>query len=121
MKASSNQILEELEKIKDCIVIVEGIKDIKALNEFGVRNVIGINRRALYRVVEEVSRVVEKSKRRVVILTDLDKTGKKLYGTLNSKLQDFGCRIDNKFREFLFKETQLRQIEGLVRYLEKLS
>ena len=43
----------------------------------------------------------------------IDKEGKKLYGTLSSGLQNHGCRIDNRFREWLFKNTKLRQIEGL--------
>jgi len=47
------------------------------------------------------------------LLTDLDKKGKELYGKLNSGLQRFGVRIDNNFREFLFKKTKIRQIEGL--------
>ena len=109
------------------IVVVEGIKDKKALEEFGIRNILVLNKRPLYAVVEKVATVVDKTKKltgekiSVVILTDLDKTGKKLYGKLNSDLQHFGVRIDNKFREFLFNETKLRQIEGMKKYVERLE
>ena len=109
------------------IVVVEGIKDKKALEEFGIRNILVLNKRPLYAVVEKVATVVDKTKKltgekiSVVILTDLDKTGKKLYGKLNSDLQHFGVRIDNKFREFLFDETKLRQIEGMKKYVERLE
>jgi len=53
-----------------------------------------------------------------VILTDLDKEGKRLYGVISSSLQNFGVKIDHYFREFLSRRTKLRQIEGLVRYFE---
>ena len=53
-----------------------------------------------------------------IILTDLDKQGKELYGKLNSGLQQFGVKVDNNFRNFLFKNTKLRQIEGLTTYIE---
>ena len=53
-----------------------------------------------------------------IILTDLDKTGKQLYGKLSHGLQQFGVKIDNNFRNFLFKNTKLRQIEGLATYIE---
>ena len=129
MKACSEEIREQIAKIIDegCIVIVEGIKDKKALSSLGIENIIAINRRALYKVVEHVSIIMDGIKIktgervRVVILTDLDKTGKKIYGKLNSSLQDFGVRIDNKFREFLFRKTQLRQIEGMVKHLERMD
>ena len=69
----------------------------------------------IYKIIEEVS---EKTKE-AVILTDLDKEGKKLFGKLNSGLSHHGVRVDNKFREFLFKKTKLRQIEGIISYLRK--
>ena len=46
----------------------------------------------------------------------MDKQGKELYGKLNSGLQQRGVKIDNNFRNFLFKNTKLRQIEGLETY-----
>ena len=55
-----------------------------------------------------------------VMLVDLDKEGKKLYGRLRHDLMRHRVKIDDKFREFLFKETKLRQIEGLRRYLDRL-
>ena len=51
------------------------------------------------------------------ILTDLDNEGKKLFGKLNSGLSSHGVRVNNKFREFLFKKTKLRQIEGIDTYI----
>jgi len=119
MKNNSQQILEHLEKIRDSgiLVIVEGKNDRKALAEFGITNVMVLYGKALFEVVEEV----EARTKECIILTDLDKKGKQLYGKLNSKLGQMCVKIDNKFRHFLFRKTKLRQIEGLATYVNKLG
>lgn len=93
---------------ENVLIIVEGVKDRKALNSFGITNIITLNR-PLFSVVEQVAEMTKEC----VVLTDLDKEGKQLYAKLSSDLQRHGVKINNKFRNFLFKETQLRQIEGL--------
>ena len=107
-----------ISELKKCnkLIIVEGKKDKKALEELDVRNIITLNQ-PIFKIVEETA----KKNKEVVILTDLDKEGKKLYGNLNSELQRFGVKVDKKFREFLFKETKLRQIEGISKYIEHVS
>ncbi len=108
--------MEELsawvEKINDdgSLIIVEGIKDKKALEEIGVKNKIKtLSKKPIFSIIEDVS-----ANKKAIILTDLDKEGKKLYGKLKEGLSRHGVLVDNKFREFLFKETKIRQIEGLV-------
>lgn len=105
-----------IEKIKDSniLVVVEGKKDRAALNKIGIQNIIELNKKPLFQIVEEIAN----SNDECVILTDLDKKGKEIYAKLNSNLQRNGVRINNKLREFLFKKTKLRQIEGLTTYLE---
>jgi 5S rRNA maturation endonuclease (ribonuclease M5) len=108
---------DRLSKSKKAI-IVEGPKDKKSLRDVGIsNNIIMLNKRPLYAVVEEAAEISKE----IVILTDLDKEGKRLFGRLNSDLQRFGVRVDNCFREFLFKHTKLRQIEGISTYLATLS
>ena len=63
--------------------------------------------------------VAEKVKE-VVLLTDLDDEGKKLYHELFVNLQKHGVKVDNRLRELLFK-SDLRQIEGLPSYLETIG
>lgn len=115
-----NKKLEELnnfiEKIKNSntLVIVEGKKDKAALQKLGIENVIELSKKPIFQIVEEVAN----SNEECVILTDLDKKGKEIYGKLNSNLQKNGVKVNNKFREFLFKHTKLRQIEGIDTYLE---
>jgi len=105
------------EASKKKIILVEGMKDKRALEEFGVGNIIILKGRALFKVVEEV---IESGKE-CIILFDLDKKGKELFGRVNSRLQHFGVKVDNSFREFLFKNTKLRQVEGLVSYLKRIE
>ena len=94
-----------------CPIIVEGKKDKKALETFGITRVFTIDR-PLFEIVELIS---EKYKC-VIILTDLDKAGKKLYAKLASDFSKRGVHVDNSFLEFLFKHTSLSHIEGLVHY-----
>lgn len=95
----------------DKIVVVEGRKDRKALEGIGVKKIFCIDKKPLYKVAEEVA---EKCKE-AILLTDLDREGRKLYGKLKEMLSNLGVEIDNKFREYLFRETKIRQIEGLCR------
>ncbi|MFH1505901.1 MAG: toprim domain-containing protein [archaeon] len=107
------EILAELEKAKNKLIIVEGKKDIAALRSFGVDNVIQLYKDPIYKIVEKV---VETG-REVLILTDLDKEGKKLFGKLNKELQRRGVKVDNHLRELLFK-TGLKEIEGLDTFIQ---
>ena len=114
------QLQEWIDGINDSekAILVEGPNDEKALRALGIKNlIITINQQPKYKVVE----FIIKLKKEVIILTDLDKQGKKLYGKFNSDLQRFGVKVDNKFREFLQKNTTLDQIEGIKTYHDNLE
>lgn len=101
-----------LEKISDnkVAVIVEGKKDRAALRKIGIHsNIFVLNTKPLFAVAEEIA----ESCGEAVILTDLDDEGKKLYGKLNTLLQRLGITVNNDVRNFLFRNTKLRQIEGI--------
>jgi len=119
MQKEAEELLEWIEKLKEegKLIIVEGKEDKRALGNLGLVNVIQLGRKPLYKVVE----IVVKKGEEVIILTDLDKEGKKIYSRLNHEMGQFGVKIDNRFRNFLFKSTQLRQIEGLDSYIERLE
>jgi 5S rRNA maturation endonuclease (ribonuclease M5) len=124
IESMDNSDLAELEswvdrlKAKDVPILVEGKKDRAALVSLGIpdSNIISIGG-PLYEVVEQI---VSKAKK-IIILTDLDPEGKKLYSRLKSDLSQFGVEVDDKFREFLFRKTKLRQIEGLCAYLDNIN
>jgi 5S rRNA maturation endonuclease (ribonuclease M5) len=97
------------------VIIVEGAKDKASLQKLGLQNIIMLKGKPLYKVVERVAKLTSEC----IILTDLDREGKELYGRLRQDLQKHGVKIDDRFRKFLFKETDLRQIEGLFRYVQR--
>lgn len=110
--------IEDLKKAsKEKIVLVEGLKDKKALGSLGIENIVVLRGRAIFEVVEDVV----KSRKECIVLFDLDNKGRELFGKVNSKLQQFGVKVDNSFREFLFRKTKLRQIEGILSYLKTIE
>src|SRR3989344_2148605 len=117
-KEAAEQFNNHIEKIKssNIIIIVEGKKDRAALNKFGITNIMELTKKPLFQIVEEVAA----SNEECVILTDLDKKGKQIYGKLNSDLQRHGVKVNNKFRNFLLKSTKLRQIEGMDTYVNSI-
>jgi 5S rRNA maturation endonuclease (ribonuclease M5) len=114
-------LIKLIDKLKEdnTLIIVEGYKDKKSLTSLGIsgKRILPLQRKALFKVVEEVA----KKEKKAVILTDLDKAGKRLYSKLNSDLSQRGIYTDNKLRNFLFRYTSLRQIEGLKKYIERNS
>ncbi len=96
-------------------IIVEGPKDKAALRKLGLENIIYLRGKPLFEVVEWVASLTDEC----LILTDLDREGKKLYSVLKAELQKHKVKIDDKFRKFLFKETDLRQIEGLFNFVQR--
>jgi 5S rRNA maturation endonuclease (ribonuclease M5) len=104
-------MLSHLEKIQHKPIIVEGKKDKLALKNLGCKNIIQINRPplGLFNILEKLpSNCTE-----AVILTDLDKKGKQLYHRLKTILTKNRIKVDDRFRLYLFRETKVRQIEGL--------
>gem|GEM_PF-268005 len=115
MKKALKEVIDEIcrviERDRDVLVIAEGKNDKRALESVGFRKVM-ILTKPLYEVVEEIN------ERKVLILTDLDKKGKQIYSKLKKCLNHKGVCVDDKLRNLLF-QTELRQIEGLSRYLDK--
>ena len=116
MQKEGDNLIKFIENIKNSniLIIVEGKKDRIALEKVGINNIVELSKTPLFQIVEEIT----DSNDECIILTDLDKEGKQLYSKLNSNLQKHGVKVNNRFREFLFKNTKLRQIEGINSYIE---
>lgn len=99
------------------VIIVEGPKDRASLKKLGLENIIYLRGKPLFEVVEWVAKITNEC----LILTDLDREGKKIYSVLKAELQKHRVKIDDRFRKFLFKETDLRQIEGLFSFWKRQS
>lgn len=110
---TKEEILKLIEdvKSKNILIIVEGIKDKNSLNYFFLKRIKTLNK-PIYKIIEEIK------EKEIAILTDLDKKGRELYGKLRKEAQKKGIKVNDKLRNALFK-TDLRQIEGLKRYMER--
>lgn len=100
--------VKRLKKSKK-VIIVEGRKDKSALEKLGIKKNIIILNKPIFQIVE----IIASKYKDCILLLDLDKEGRKLYHKLKHDLQKHGIRIDNKFREFLLKETKINNIESL--------
>ena len=112
-------IAREIEKLKkeNPFIIVEGKKDRKALLELGLKNILVLNEtgKSLYVKIEEF---IEKiGKKECIILTDLDKKGKKLYFILKKQFLEHGIKTNGRLREMLIK-ARISHIEGFATFLE---
>src|SRR3989344_4315793 len=96
-------IAEWLEKlvVSGKLVVVEGKNDVIALRDLGVVNVVALNTRPVFSFVEGLS------VKEIVILTDVDPAGKKLYAILKKACVRNGIKVDNVFREWLLRETDI--------------
>ena len=110
-----DELKKEIELLKNSkkLIIVEGKKDSLVLKKFGIKS-ISLTK-PLYKIIEKIK------EKECVILTDLDKQGRKLYSILFRNLQKRKVKVDNRFRLFLLKKTKLKQIEGLDSYMKKLQ
>lgn len=108
-------ILKNIEYLikNDVLVIVEGKKDAKAMRSLGIGKIKVLDTR--YKTIESIE------DKEVALLVDLDRQGKKIYAELKDMLSKRGVRVEDKFRCFLFKETKVRQIEALDRFVGKLK
>ena len=96
-------------KISNKLIIVEGKKDKEALVSLSIENIFVLKNQPLYKVVEEAAKIAKE----VIILTDFDNEGKKLYSILREGLEKNGVKIDKQFREFLMNNTKLVCVEGI--------
>lgn len=108
------EILECIERSLEKPVLVEGKKDKAALEQLGFIDVTILDG-PLYKMVEKIQ---EKNINSIILLTDLDSEGRKLYSKLKSSFEERGVKVDDELRNLLWK-SDLRQVEGLSNYLER--
>ena len=101
-----SDVLEEMERTRTTVTIVEGKKDRVALASFGFQKIVTLENTPLYAVVESLP------EKKVMILTDLDRKGKELYRRLARLCAKRGIFVDNALRLLLFK-ARVSHIEGL--------
>lgn len=108
-------LLQDLQE-NDTPILVEGKNDRAALEQLGLYNVIMLDKKPLFKVIEQL---LSEEIKEIAILTDLDSEGRKLYRKLNHECSQRGIKVNNKLRHFLLRETTLGQIEGLATFLRR--
>ncbi len=103
---------------REMLIVVEGKKDKLALQKLGFDIIFVINEtgKSLYEKIEEIETLAEGKK--ICILTDFDKKGKKLYLLLKSELGKRKVRLDNTLRGALLK-LKISHIEGLASFINE--
>ncbi|MFH1063484.1 MAG: hypothetical protein V1729_00220 [Candidatus Woesearchaeota archaeon] len=117
---NTQEILDWLEKLKSSpkLIIVEGIKDKSALIKLGIpkQRIITLTK-PIFAVAEDTAALTKD----IILLTDLDIEGKKLYTDLKQNLTRLGIQVDTYFREFLFRNSKLSHIEGIDTYFHNIK
>lgn len=110
-------VLKEVEEIKEkkIPIIVEGKRDRKSLEKFGIKNIFEINK-GLFEVIEEIESFDFEGE--LVILTDFDKEGLDLYKKLKIICERKGIKVNDRLRNILYK-SELSHIEGFDTWFNK--
>ena len=98
------------EKSKSIPVIVEGKNDEKILRRFGVKNIRTLSGKNYFDLLEELPENTEE----VILLTDTDKQGEKIFKKLKSIFESQNIKVDGSFREFL-KKFGIKEVENLTK------
>jgi 5S rRNA maturation endonuclease (ribonuclease M5) len=91
------------------LIVVEGKKDKEPLQELNIKNVYAIH---------EISRIDTSYFKEVLILTDRDRKGKKIYKYLYHYFTSEGLVINEKLREEFFKVFGVVRVEEIRKKLD---
>ena len=100
-------LINWIEELNDSqkVIIVEGKRDKEALIKLGITNQI-------ITISNKPQTFFESITEEVIILTDLDKHGRKLYAQIRTNFEKRRIKVDRKFRQFL-QHKGISHIEGL--------
>ena len=109
-----NRLLSELRE-DSRVKIVEGIKDKRALEYFGISNIRMIHGNSLAQLTSSI-------KEDAVLLVDFDRTGKTIAKRIAELLKNESIHVDFNYRRDLRKYAKINEIEELVvKYNELLE
>ena len=106
---SLSGMVKKLKEILDDVeypIIVEGKRDVDAINEYGVEEVVSLKGRPLFKVALSVSKNADKA----LVLVDFDEEGEKIAKKLNTFLERFGVVPKNSIRG---KIKHILTLEGI--------
>lgn len=117
-----------LEKLKDessegVLLLVEGQRDAEALRSIGVKSEILAVKSCGESFIDIIERIERCGRKEIILLMDFDRYGREITERLIQNLERAKVKINLSFwRELLsLVERDLKDIEGLVTYLETLE
>lgn len=118
------KILESLaqESARGTPIIVEGKKDEETLRVLGITGEIVTAKTGGKSRLDLISEIEKSGSREVILLLDFDKRGREWTAILRQNLEKARIKTDATFRRDLlrFAGRELKDIEGLVAYLQTL-
>ena len=98
-RRNPERILEFFRGIEDCLLIVEGKRDAKALNTLGLKNILPINGRPLIAIVDIVAELRgNHGYSDIIILTDFDREGRHIAARLSRLLRAHKIHPNQRLR-----------------------
>lgn len=114
-------LLEQLQEFinKDSIIVVEGKRDIAALNSLGLH---GDFRLATHHSLINFCEDLVKTGKNIVVLTDWDRRGNILASKIVENLQSLGNNPDTRIRDLVISlvQKEIKDVESLPGYVHKL-
>ncbi len=102
-----NKLREESKNDKTCI-LVEGKKDFYKLSSYGIDNIISLQGKKYYDVVENILNHFDKC----ILLFDNDKHGENMFQKFLKMLTAEGVNVDSSYRDYI-KNLNIEEIENL--------
>jgi len=96
------------EKSENIPVIVEGKRDRDFLKRFGINNIYTLSGKNYHDLLEELPEDTTE----VILLTDIDKQGEKIFKKLKGLLESQNITVDGSFRRYL-KTLGVKEVEQL--------
>lgn len=113
--------LKKLDRMMDSLrgewILVEGIKDRKALSALGMTNILTISGN----LVQSCERLSAREADKAYVLTDLDRRGDELALRARDELERHSIRADLRMRKDLAHLLKIRNFEDAHRAYEKLK
>ncbi|MFX1296519.1 MAG: toprim domain-containing protein [Promethearchaeota archaeon] len=111
--------LKHESKLKTTLLIVEGMKDVQALYNFGIQtNILHLQGRPLIEICDLAAAF-----KKIIILTDFDNAGQKLAKNLQQNLSFRGINVDLTYYhklKFYFKKVS-KDIESLFKIYQQIA
>ena len=109
-----NKVISELRE-DNRVKIVEGIKDKRALEYFGITNIQMVHGNSLPKLTSSI-------KQDAILLVDFDRTGKTIAKKIAELLKNESIHVDFNYRRDLRRYAKINEIEELVvKYNELLE